>query len=107
MLGRPDYNWRRYRLRLTISGAAVRTTQPAGPRGAGSVMHSVGWTRMTTAASVAVLALCTLLGGCSIFDVVPQPRAFEREAARISDQLNQPAPVIPGLKEVTPAGNTG
>src|SRR6188768_3665731 len=47
----------------------------------------------------AVAALCLLLSpACSEYEAVPRGSAFEREASRISENLNKPVPPMPGVK---------
>lgn len=47
----------------------------------------------------AVAALCLLLSSaCSDYEAVPRGSAFEREASRISENLNKPVPPTPGIK---------
>jgi len=47
----------------------------------------------------AVAALCLLLNSaCSEYEAVPRGSSFEREASRISENLNKPVPPMPGIK---------
>jgi general secretion pathway protein D len=62
--------------------------------------------RLTTPAT-AVFSL-VLLASCADYDFVGGSPTFEREAARISDNLARPAPQIPGLKDPgTPTARAG
>src|SRR5690242_16865488 len=47
----------------------------------------------------AVAALCLLLGAsCTEYQAIPRGSTFEREAQRISDNLNKPVPPMVGIK---------
>src|SRR3954451_21038130 len=50
-----------------------------------------------------------LISGCTEYQSVPHATAFEREANRISENLNKPVPPTPGIKTesvATAAGTT-
>jgi general secretion pathway protein D len=61
------------------------------------------FSRRVTAGTVAVLCLL-FSSGCSDYEAIPKSSVFEREANRISENLNKPVPTTPGVKTETAVG---